>query len=446
MKKFLGVLLIMNFVWCSSVHAQGQVIDEVAAVVGSRIVLKSDIENQYIQYRMQGNLGSAESVRCQFLEGLLFDKLMLNQAELDSIQVTETQIEGTMNQRMRYYIQQFGSQEKLEEFYQKSMLEIKDELHDLIKDQLMIDQIHSKIIADAKVTPSEIKAFYNRSPEDSIPLIETEYEIGQIVKQPPVSEEALNEAKDKINTLRQRILKGEKFSTLAILYSEDPGSAKQGGELGTFGRGDMYPEFEAAAFSLKPNEVSEVIKSPAGFHIIQLIERKGDYVNARHILVQPKVSPIDLGKASSILDSVANLIRHDSITFEKAARKFSDDPSKMNGGMMVNSTTGATRFEAKQLDAKLFFVIDKLKVGEISNPVPMISDDGKQAYRLLYLKTRTIPHKANLKDDYDRFQQWTLNEKQQQAVNNWIKTKAEKTFINISEEYRDCVFTNKWLK
>ncbi|MCK9616937.1 MAG: peptidylprolyl isomerase [Lentimicrobiaceae bacterium] len=444
MKKSLFVICIIlsAFLYCTPVFSQ--VIDEVVATVGSKIVLKSDIETQYVQYRMQGSIGNASSMRCQFLENLLFDKLMLTQAELDSIQVTESQIEGTMNQRMRYYIQQFGSQEKLEEFYQKSLIEIKDELHDLIRDQLMIDQVHSKITADAKVTPTEVKTFFNRLPQDSIPFVETEYEIGQIVKQPPISDEALNEAKDKINTLRKRILNGEKFSTLAILYSEDPGSAKQGGELGSFGRGEMYPEFEAAAFSLKPNEVSNVIKTPAGFHIIQLIDRKGDYINARHILIQPKVSPYDLASANTYLDSIAKLIRANTITFEKAAQKYSDDPSKMNGGMMVNNATGNTRFEASQLDAKMFFVIDKLKIGEISNPVAMVSDDGKQAYRILYLKIRTTPHKANLKDDYTRFQQWALDGKKQEMISGWIKDKTQKTYISINEDYRDCNFTYRW--
>ncbi|HPT03930.1 MAG TPA: peptidylprolyl isomerase, partial [Bacteroidales bacterium] len=310
---------------------------------------------------------------------------------------------------------------------------------------LMAEQVQSKITENIKITPSEIKAFYNRMPDDSIPFIDTEYEIGQIVKQPPVSAEALSEAKEKLMNLRQRIVKGESFSTLAILYSEDPGSAKKGGELGMFSRGEMYPEFEAVAFGLKPNQVSDIIKTKAGLHILQLIERKGDYVNVRHILIQPKVSPFDLAKASSYLDSIAGVIKHDSISFEKAALKYSDDPGKINGALMVNPQTNTSRFEAKQLDPKVFFIVDKMKVGEISKAVPLTTEEGKQAFQLLYLKVRTDPHKANLKDDYNKIQNWALEEKKGKAIDDWIKSKTDKTYISIIDEFKNCNFQHKWI-
>ena len=232
MKKIILVVFSIVLSSVTLVKAQEQVVDEVVAVVGSKIILKSDIEGQYVQYKMQGNIGNASAMKCQFLENILFEKLLLTQAEIDSIQVTDNQVESSMNQRFRYYISQFGSQQKLEEFYQKPILEIKEEIRSLVKDQLMAEQVQSKITENIKITPSEIKAFYNRMPDDSIPFIDTEYEIGQIIKQPPVSAEALSEAKEKLMNLRQRIIKGESFSTLAILYSEDPGSAKKGGELG----------------------------------------------------------------------------------------------------------------------------------------------------------------------------------------------------------------------
>jgi len=444
MKKIILVVFSIALSSVTLVKAQEQVVDEVVAVVGSKIILKSDIEGQYAQYKMQGNIGNASAMKCQFLESILFEKLLLTQAELDSVQVTDNQVESSMNQRFRYYISQFGSQQKLEEFYQKPILEIKEEIRSLVKDQLMAEQVQSKITENIKITPSEIKAFYNRMPDDSIPFIDTEYEIGQIVKQPPVSAEALSEAKEKLTNLRQRIIKGESFSTLAILYSEDPGSAKKGGELGMFSRGEMYPEFEAVAFGLKPNQVSDIIKTKAGLHILQLIERKGDYVNVRHILIQPKVSPFDLAKASAYLDSVAGVIKRDSIPFEKAALKYSDDPGKINGALMINPQTNTSRFEAKQLDPKVFFVVDKMKVGEISKAVPMTTEEGKQAFQLLYLKVRTDPHKANLKDDYNKIQNWALEEKKGKAIDDWIKSKTDKTYISIIDEFKNCNFQHKW--
>jgi len=445
MKKIILVVFSIVLSSVTLVKAQEQVVDEVVAVVGSKIILKSDIEGQYVQYKMQGNIGNASAMKCQFLENILFEKLLLTQAEIDSIQVTDNQVESSMNQRFRYYISQFGSQQKLEEFYQKPILEIKEEIRSLVKDQLMAEQVQSKITENIKITPSEIKAFYNRMPDDSIPFIDTEYEIGQIIKQPPVSAEALSEAKEKLMNLRQRIIKGESFSTLAILYSEDPGSAKKGGELGMFSRGEMYPEFEAVAFGLKPNQVSDIIKTKAGLHILQLIERKGDYVNVRHILIQPKVSPFDLAKASSYLDSIAGVIKHDSISFEKAALKYSDDPGKINGALMVNPQTNTSRFEAKQLDPKVFFVVDKMKVGEISKAVPLTTEEGKQAFQLLYLKVRTDPHKANLKDDYNKIQNWALEEKKGKAIDDWIKSKTDKTYISIIDEFKNCNFQHKWI-
>ena len=212
-----------------------------------------------------------------------------------------------------------------------------------------------------------------------------------------------------------------------------------------FSRGEMYPEFEAVAFGLKPNQVSDIIKTKAGLHILQLIERKGDYVNVRHILIQPKVSPFDLAKASSYLDSIAGVIKHDSISFEKAALKYSDDPGKINGALMVNPQTNTSRFEAKQLDPKVFFVVDKMKVGEISKAVPLTTEEGKQAFQLLYLKVRTDPHKANLKDDYNKIQNWALEEKKGKAIDDWIKSKTDKTYISIIDEFKNCNFQHKWI-
>ncbi len=443
MKKIYTFLLLLIF-GINFAYPQEEVIDEVVAVVGSKIILLSDIENQYLQYRMQGNISGGGSVRCQILENLLFQKLLLNQAEIDSVEVTSDQVEDEMDNKLRYYIRQFGSKEKFEEFYKKSVEEFKEELRDITRDQLMVQMMQYQITKDVKVTPSEVKSFFNRMPSDSLPLINSEYEIAQIVKNPPVSDEEKERIKQKLTDLRNRIIKGESFSAMAILYSEDPGSAKKGGELGSYGRGELYPEFEAVAFRLKNKEVSEIVETEAGYHILQLIERKGDYVNVRHILLQPKVSPEDLAKAQKILLSVKSQIEHDSISFEDAAKKYSDDPNKNNGGYMINPNTGTTKFEADEIDPSVFFVIDKLEVGDVSEPAAMKTEDGKQAYRLIMLKKRTEPHRADIKDDYDRIQNWALEEKQSKVIKKWINKNASRTYININENYKNCDFQNKW--
>lgn len=438
------VLLILLIIKAYRAEAQEQVIDEVVAVVGANFVLQSDIEAQYLQYRAQGAIKDARATRCQILEDMLFQKLLLNQAELDSVQVTEDQIEQTMDARFRYYIQQFGSQEKLEQFYKKPLLQIKEEFRTLVKEQLMVDEVQQKLTKDIKVTPSEVRAFFNRIPQDSIPTIEMEYQVGQIVKEPIISKEEMEATRERLRALRERIVKGENFAALATLYSEDPGSSRKGGEVGFVSRGQLYPEYEASAFSLKQGEISDIIKSKAGYHIIQMIERRGEMINTRHILLMPKISTEDLTKASALLDSVAILIKENKMTFEEAALKFSDDPGKINGGLMVNPVSGNTQFAANQLDPKIFFVIDKMKVGEISKPMAMMNEEAKQTINLYYLKTRTEPHRANLKDDYSVIQEWALNEKQNKAINKWIGQKINTTYFRINDHYSDCSFKHTW--
>jgi peptidyl-prolyl cis-trans isomerase SurA len=298
---------------------------------------------------------------------------------------------------------------------------------------------------NVSVTPSEIKNYYKKLPQDSIPLIKTEFKIAQIVKNPPISVEEKIRVKERLLEMRKRILAGESFSTLAILYSEDPGSAKKGGELGFYGRGQLYPEFEAVAFKLKEGEVSNVVETEAGYHIIQMIERKGDYINVRHILLVPKVSPMDLLKARNELDSISNLIRMDSLSFEDAVQMFSDGENKNNGGFLLNPYTGSTTFEAEQLDPQVSFTIEKMEVGEVSSPVPMKTDEQKDAYRLLKLVEKTQPHRANLQDDYSRVQEWALQQKQIEVIDNWINEKAREIYIRIIPAYRECQFQNNWI-
>ncbi|MBG0781197.1 MAG: peptidylprolyl isomerase [Bacteroidales bacterium] len=444
-KIMLTTTVLLALLYLKAEAQQKQVIDQVAAVVGKNVILQSDIENQYIQYRLQrGISGSAETIRCRILEDLLFQKLMLNQAEIDSVEVTDVQIDQEMERRLRYFINELGSQEKLEAYYNKSINEIKSELRRLVKDQMLVQQVQNGIMNEVEVTPSEIKNYYRTMPADSIPMINTEYEIAQIVKKPPISIDEKLKVKERLFELRKRILNGERFSTLAVLYSEDPGSARKGGELGFYGRGELYPEFEAVAFNLKDGEISEIVETEAGFHIIQMIERRGEYVNVRHILLMAKVSPYALEKAKNELDTIAMQIRNGDITFEEAVEKYSNDENKGKDGMLINPYTGSTLFDAESLDQQVSFVIDKLQVGELSDPVPMVTEDGKDAYRLLMLKRKTTPHKANLRDDYNRIQEWALQKKKQEAVDKWIRDKSNSAYVRINENFTDCTFDYKW--
>ena len=426
---------------------EDMVIDRVIAVVGKSIILESDVQNQYLMYKDQRGIGgSVTDAKCRILEEVLFQKLMVTQAEVDSVEVSDIQVEADLDRRLSGFIQQFGSQEKMEDYYGKSLVDIKNELHDIVYEQMLAQQVQSGIVSEVDVTPSEIRTFFKSIPADSLPQIKTEYIIAEIVKNPPISIEERLRVKEELNDIRKRILDGSSFSTLAIMYSQDPGSAKKGGELGFYGRGQLYPEFEAVAFKLKEGEISNVLETEAGYHIIQMIERKGDYINVRHILLSPKVSPQDLAVAKHQLDSVATLIRSDSITFDQAVMQFSESENINNGGVIINPYTMSRTFLADQLDPQVSFVIEKMAVGEISNPVPMKTEEKKDAYRILLLKEKTQPHKANMEEDYTRIREWALQNKQMETVNDWIDNKAETTYVRIIDEYKTCNFENNWGK
>ena len=454
-KHWIIIALMLLALPMMAQNRQPQVIDKVVAVVGKNIILQSDIENQYIQYRMQGLTdGTGKEVRARILEDLLLQKLMLNQAEMDSITVTDDQVEAQMDQRIRYFVTRLGSQEKLEEQFGKSMSEIKEEVRQAVKDQMLQEQVQAKIMQNVVVTPKEVKDFFNDIPNDSLPLIQPEYEIVQIVKRPPVSIDEKLQVKDRLYQIRKRILEGESsFSTMAVLYSEDPGSARQGGELGFAGKGVYATEFENVAFNLHDGEISDVVETQFGFHIIQLIERRGETVNCRHILLTAKVPVEALEKAQNQLDSVAQLIRNGDMTFEEACKKFSDDDSKNNGGYLTNAGTGGNWLSLKdmqQLEAEypeyknLAFVVSRLEVGEVSDPLPMTTNENNDAFRLIMVKRKTEVHQANLKDDYTLIQNWAIGQKRQQAIGKWVSNKAAKAYIRLDDAYKNSDFYYDW--
>jgi len=326
------------------------------------------------------------------------------------------------------------------------VLQIKEEMRSKIRDYLLIQNVQAKLTQDVKITPTEVTEFFNAVSPDSLPLVGSQIEVAQIVKKPVIGQEEVNKVKEKLNGLRERVLKGEDFATLANLYSEDPGSMTKGGELGFVGRGELFTEFEAAAFSLKPGELSPIVKTQKGYHIIQMIERRGEYINVRHILMIPKASPADMIKSKKEIDRIAELIKKDSLTFERVATLYSDDPTKANGGLLTNQYSGNSKFSPEEIDPNMFFVIEKMKVGEVSAPMVYTNEDGQQAYRILKLKSRSEPHKANLKDDYPQIQNIAVQVKQNQAISNWINEKTLSTFVSISDNYKDCNFKYTWLR
>ena len=454
-RNWIFIALMLLALPMMAQNREPQVVDKVVAVVGKNIILQSDIENQYIQYRLQGMAeGTGKEVRARILEDLLLQKLMLNQAEMDSITVTDDQVELQMDQRIRYFVSRLGSQEKMEEQFGKSLSEIKDEVRQAVKDQMLQEQVQMKIMENVIVTPKEVRNFYNDIPKDSLPTIQPSYEIVQIVKRPPVSIDEKLQVKDRLYQIRKRILDGEStFSTMAVLYSEDPGSARQGGELGFAGKGVYATEFENAAFNLRDGEISDVVETQFGFHIIQLIERRGETINCRHILLTAKVPVEALERAQNQLDSVAGLIRNGDMTFEEACKKYSDDDSKSNGGYLTNMGTGGNWLSMQDLKEmeeaypeykNLAFVISRLEVGELSDPLPMTTNENNDAFRLVMVKRKTEAHQANLKDDYSLIQSWAMSQKRQDAIGKWVKDKAAKAYIRLDDTYKNNDFYYDW--
>ncbi|HAF28557.1 MAG TPA: peptidylprolyl isomerase [Bacteroidales bacterium] len=446
-KKTLLILLLILSVKIAG-SQEKIMIDRVVATVGDKIILQSDIENQVIQIVTQGYPAS-ENMDCEVLNQLLTQKLLLTQAELDSIQVGAGRVESELERRLMYFIRQVGSEKKLEEFYNKSIIEIKEDFRPLIEEQLKTQMMQSNLVSEIDISPRAVQKFYKDQPDDSIPMINTQYEINQILIYPSQNEEAKNEAREKLLSLRQRIIDGERFSTLAVLYSEDPGSARRGGELGFRSKDELDPEFAKAAFKLSDDGgISRIVESEYGFHIIQLIARESNQVNVRHILVIPKVDIEQKVATKNKLDSITNLIKLDSLTFAKAALKFSEDEqSRLNEGLMVNPMNASTRFALDELPSNEYSVIKDLKIGEISQPFESRDENGKIAYKIVKIKKQIEAHRANLKDDYELIEQMALMEKQMEVVDKWIEEKKKKTYIHIDDSALKCEFLkNGWIK
>ena len=443
-KIFIG--LCCSFIWFTSAAQEKKVIDEVIAIIGNEIILQSDIEAQKLQARQQG-IAITKSTTCLIIEQLLMEKLMLNQAKVDSIPVNDQQVQSELDRRIRYFVGQIGSEEKLEEYYNKSIIEIKEEFYELIEDQLRIQGMQAKINEDIGITPGEIESFFNDIPKDSLPYINAKVEMAQIIKKPEISQDEIDKTRARLQDFKKQIENGKSFTSLAVLYSQDPGSATKGGDLGFVSKGTFVPEFDAVAARLEEGQLSEVFSSPFGYHLMQLVERRGEQYRAKHILLKPRIKSDDLIISEAFLDSIRTLILNDTISFEKAAAKYSDDDaSKNNGGKIVNQADGSTEFDMQNLDGQLALTVNKLEIGEISEPVIMQTQDGNQAYRIIKLINRTEPHVANLKDDYLLIKKVATNNLQQENLQEWIKTTISSTYIKLNKDFEDCKFENNWIK
>ena len=424
---------------------QGTVVDGVVAVVGKSIIKKSDVENGYVQYRLRQGSANASVTRCDLLENMLLSKLLLHKGEVDSVEVTDEQVEQEVQYYLKNYVRQYGSREALRDATGYTYDEMHDIFFDQLKNRRISQEVEYKLTQNVSVTPREVVDFYNKV-KDSLPEIPESYELSEIVISPEVSEVERDRVRTELSALRERVLKGEKFSMLATLYSQDPGSTSKGGELGFFTRGDMVGEVEAAAFALKPGEVSPVVESKFGFHILQLIERRGNAVNARHILMIPKVSSDDLLKARMRLDSLAQEIRLGNVSFSEAARLYSDGVSKSQGGAVTNENTGNSRFTKEEV-AEQFPGVSTVAMqeGEITNAVAFKTENQLDAYRLIRLDKRIPAHTANLNDDYDRIGSAALQEKKDKKIMEWSAKMIKNTYIRIDDEYKDCNFRLNWI-
>ena len=450
MKKLAGLL----FYFMASLPAilaqqAGKVVDQIVAVVGDNIILQSEIEMEFEQLKRQADEGLSDTLKCELLRQKLIERIFLNKAQMDSIPVSEERVDTELEKRIRYFAAQFGGVKPMEEFYGKTVSQIKADNREKIKNGMLVNEMQGKVLKDVKVSPIDIKKYYNEmAAEDSLPFYSAEVEVAQLVIEPKVSKEAKQLAYEKITELRERIINGDNFNSLATLYSDD-GSAAKGGELGFFTRGQMVPEFEAAAFKLKPDTISKVIETKYGYHILKLIDRKGDNINVRHILVRPKIFKSDVAAARERMDSVIWQVKVDSISFEKAVKRFSDDNfTKGNGGFITAEQTGSTKIAIDELDKEIYYKLEGLKPGDMTEPelITLPGPDRQQVWRVFYLKSESKPHRANLKDDYQKFQAMAMQRKQQRAMETFMNKTKKDLYIQVNPPYKSCNQVVEFLK
>lgn len=453
-----GIFGLMSVLLCSMAGAQikqsgpylpPQYVDGIVAVVGSKIILQSDLETEKMQ-QSQGLMNADSNVLfCKILEEIIIQKLLLNQAELDSLVVPEDQLESEIDNRLRFYQRRAGSMAELEKYLGKTVVEFKDDIRPKMREQLLAKQMYGEITKNIRISPQEVKLFYDSIPQDSLPIIPTEVEVGQLMIEPLITQEAKDFAKMQLEDIRSRLMRGESFEKLARAYSMDPGSKNQGGLLPEFGRGDMVPAFERMAFRLKTDSVSPVFESDFGFHVMKLLKRKGERVIAAHILIRPENTSEDYKIASMRVDSVYQLITSGKLLWCDAVKKYATEDkynrdAKGNCGFILDQMTGMQKTTFETLPSDVKKVVDQLKPGEYSAPEMVTTQDGRSVYRIIYLQSFVAPHQANLVQDYSRIQLEAESQKKQKAVDDWVMKHRKKTYIRIKSRDLQCNNLRAW--
>jgi len=445
--KFTGLLLIAAF-FTTTVIAQDKVVDQIVALVGGNMILKSEIERMHIEQQAQG-VSTEGDMKCEILENFLIDKLLVAEAELDTlIEVTPSQVNQRMDQQLAMYVSYIGSEKAVEEYFKKSIVEIKSEMREGIRNQLLSQQMREKIVKDVTVTPSEVRYNFRNLKTEEIPTIPTQFEYAQITFQPVIDLEEDNRIKSRLRDIKKRIEDGSSFATMAVLYSECP-SAKDGGVIGYSGRAELDPAYAAVAFNLKDDKISNVVRSAFGYHIMQMVDKKGDKVNTRHILMKPKISVEAKEVAYNRLDSLAKMIRNKEIPFEEAAQIFSyDKNSRNNSGIVINPTSMSSKFSVEELDPDVSKIITKMNVNEVSQPFESMDKETQlPVYKIIKVIKKTDSHKADLQNDYQKLAEMYLAQKKESVFNEWINKQQSETYIRIDATYANCNFNfNSWIK
>ncbi|MGN0011116.1 MAG: peptidylprolyl isomerase [Marinilabiliaceae bacterium] len=443
MTKHALCILAASFVGLYvSAQPRQRLIDEVVASVGDDAILSSDIEYQYGQAMIEG-VNFNGDMKCHILEQLLVQKMMLNQAKIDSVEVKDNEVMQQVDARLNYFTQQVGGQDKLEEYFKKPILQLRRDQMEAVRTQMITQKMQSSITKDVKITPSDVRKYYSRLGEDSIPYVSTQYEVEQIVVYPEIEQSEIDRIKERLRDFQRQVAEGRDFATLAVLYSEDPGSASRGGDLGWYSKSGFVPEFSAVAFNMhEKGKVSKIVQTEFGYHIIQFIDRKGDRINCRHILLKPKVSTESRNKGIAFLDSVSAWINSGKLSFEEAASTFSmDKDSRSNGGLMVNPEDGTRKFQLGQIPAEIAKAIQNLQEGQFSKPFVMMDDKkGRETIRMVRLLKKHDPHKANVSDDYDMLKSMFEDQKRKEVLDSWIVNKQKELYVVITPDWRRCEF------
>lgn len=448
-KNCFYTLLLSLVSYASIAQIQSHLVDKVIAKVGSEFVLLSDVETEYA-YSLTRDPSITEDTKCGILDGLIAQKLIIYQAKLDSVQVQDAEVEAQLNLRFDNILRQMnGDQQIFKEYYGASVVEMKERFRDDQRQQIIAERMQGQLINSVTITPEEVKEFFYSIPTDSLPYLDSEVELAEIVVKPTANKMQKDIAKEKLERIREKIVSGEKsFEELALSYSMDPGSAAKGGDLGWAGRGTYVPEFEAALFTLKENEISDIIETQFGYHIMKMLERRGNQIRGRHILIKPDIVDSDNEKVRTLLDSVKNLIEIDSISFEAAVKRFSNEDSQSftNNGRLKNPSTGNNFFRTEELEYDMYIEIIDMEPNELSNVLEGKDYTGETQYRILKLISITEPHQASLEQDYDKISRFAKESKKSEYFANWVKEKMSATFIEVNSIYSSCPNVAEYVK